>query len=103
MMPSALSLDVSILCQCTTCQSFQASSQLSFTPTLAILPNSYLPWGKTGPITHILPPSRDIALKTSYLHHASEVTQNGVQTSNLVKFSQSEMTSQQKVLKNDVI
>ena len=39
-----------------------------------IFPSSNLPWGKTAQITHVPPPSRDTAQKTSHLRHVSETT-----------------------------
>ena len=36
--------------------------------------SSNIPWGKTGQITHFPSPSRDVAQKTRYPHHASEAT-----------------------------
>ena len=38
------------------------------------MPSSNLLWSKTGHITHVPTPSRDIGQKTSYLRHASEAT-----------------------------
>ena len=40
----------------------------------AIFPTCNLFWGETGQITHVSPPSKDIAQKTNYPRHAFEKT-----------------------------